>query len=406
MRLWRECIILRLTINMRLQVGSPTNDLDETKSFVEWILKMSKCNIGGPNDGESQVEFSEDIIVRSTGDHIPSVVCTIYSYFENHIDDPSYFQDKAILVSTNENVDVINDYKLGLMKDEGKMYLSSNFVCETESADCFEESTYSPYAIPIIVCFAMTLNKSQRQSLLRVGLYLRKLIFTHVTLENSGFESPPTNLTTNSTSQFILLDPKTNRIPGWSFNGTVWYVTAGENVSLPGNGHGVQLGPNGMINQTFKQDGNYYYVLTFTLAPSSPDCANSTSVNVSGPTASEVFFFRESLGTEMWQTYAYSLWNQMGLMSLQIQSTSTNNGFANNGFEVGPAFIGNSSQGVLLEADSSYPESSIQSPLQHWSILGIVKYLDSKHYAVPRGGRAVELVSGISPLIVGTISII
>nr|KAJ0184850.1 hypothetical protein LSAT_V11C900480520 [Lactuca sativa] len=226
---------------------------------------------------------------------------------------------------------------------------------------------------------------------------------------NSSFESPPTNLTTNSTSQFILLDPKTNRIPGWSFNDTVWYVTAGENVSLPGNGHGLQLGPNSMINQTFKQDGNYDYVLTFTLAPSSPDCANSTSVNVSGPTASEVFFFRESLGTEMWQTYAYSLWNQRGLMSLQIQSTSTSNsnnitcwpivdtivqvdnGFVNSGFEVGPAFIENSSQGVLLEADSSYPHSSVQSPLQYWTILGIVKYIDSKHYA---RGRAVELVSG------------
>ncbi|KAL7584959.1 protein DUF642 L-GALACTONO-1,4-LACTONE-RESPONSIVE GENE 2 [Lactuca sativa] len=259
-------------------------------------------------------------------------------------------------------------------------------------------------------------------NLIFILLFLVSLVYSKVTLENSGFESPPTNLTTNSTSQFILLDTKTNRIPGWSFNGTVWYVTAGENVSLPGNGHGVQLGPNGMINQTFKPDGNYDYVLTFTLAPSSPDCANSTSVNVSGPSASEVFFFRESLGTEMWQTYAYSLWsqeNKKGLMSLQIQSTSnsnnitcwpivdtilvtgihgprwySDNGFVNSGFEVGPAFIENSSQGVLLEADSSYPDSSVQSPLQYWTILGIVKYIDSKHYAVPRGGRAVELVSG------------
>nr|KAJ0186500.1 hypothetical protein LSAT_V11C900480510 [Lactuca sativa] len=93
-RLWHECIILRLTINMRLQVGSPTNDLDETKTFVEWILKISECNIGGPNDGESQVEFSEDIIVRFIGDHIHSIVSIIYLYFENHIDDPSYFKIK------------------------------------------------------------------------------------------------------------------------------------------------------------------------------------------------------------------------------------------------------------------------------------------------------------------------
>ena len=32
---------------------------------------------------------------------------------------------------------------------------------------------------PIAVCFAMTINKSQGQSLSRVGLYLRQPVFTH-----------------------------------------------------------------------------------------------------------------------------------------------------------------------------------------------------------------------------------
>lgn len=73
----------------------------------------------------------------------------------------------------------------------------------------------------------------------------------------------------------------------------------------------------------------------------------------------------------------------------------TDNRFANNGFEVGPAFLDNSSQGILLEAESNIdPSIYVQSPLQYWTILGVVKYIDSKHYAVPRGGRAVELVSG------------
>ena len=101
-RLWRECTVLRLTVNMRLQVGCPTNDLDETKTFVEWILKIGEGNIGGPNDGEAEVEFLEDVIVRSTSDHIHLIVSTIYPSFENHLNDPSYFQDKAILVSINE----------------------------------------------------------------------------------------------------------------------------------------------------------------------------------------------------------------------------------------------------------------------------------------------------------------
>ncbi|XP_023741901.2 uncharacterized protein LOC111889982 [Lactuca sativa] len=142
-RLWSECTVLRLTVNMRLQVGCPTNDLDETKAIAEWILKIGEGNIGGPNDGEAEVEFPEDVIIRSTCDHIHSIISTIYPSFENHLDDPSYFQDKAILVPTNEEVDAINDYMLGLMKDEGKTYLSSDSLCETESADCFEESFYS-----------------------------------------------------------------------------------------------------------------------------------------------------------------------------------------------------------------------------------------------------------------------
>jgi ATP-dependent DNA helicase PIF1 len=32
---------------------------------------------------------------------------------------------------------------------------------------------------PVKVCYAMTINKSQRQSLLNVGVYLKQLVFTH-----------------------------------------------------------------------------------------------------------------------------------------------------------------------------------------------------------------------------------
>nr|XP_043623578.1 uncharacterized protein LOC122595301 [Erigeron canadensis] len=262
-----------------------------------------------------------------------------------------------------------------------------------------------------------------------------------IPLQNLGFETRPTNITANATSQFVLLDNKINVIPGWSFNGTVWYVTAGGNISLPGNGHGLQLGPNGMINQTFKSDGSYDYVLTFTLASSGIDCANnSTAVNVSGPGLSRVFFFKESLGNETWQTYAFSIGSneiRNGLMGIRIQSVVSSNrsniicwpivdtllvtgiqnlmwfsdnGFVNGGFEIGPTFVGNSSQGILLEAsDDPFdpmepPFHPGQSPLQEWRISGVVKYIDSKHYAVPRGRAALELVSGNPSGIVYTIS--
>lgn len=76
--------------------------------------------------------------------HIHLIISTIYSSFENHLDYPSYFEDKAILVPINEEVDAINDYMLELMKHEWKMYMSLDSLCETEAQDSFEESVYPP----------------------------------------------------------------------------------------------------------------------------------------------------------------------------------------------------------------------------------------------------------------------
>ena len=68
--------------------------MDETKAFDEWIVKIGDGNIGGPNDGEAEIEFPEDVVVRSIGDHIHSIVSIIYLSFENHLDDQSYFKIK------------------------------------------------------------------------------------------------------------------------------------------------------------------------------------------------------------------------------------------------------------------------------------------------------------------------
>ncbi|CAK9144301.1 unnamed protein product [Ilex paraguariensis] len=48
-------------------------------------------------------------------------------------------------------------------------------------------------------------------------------------------------------------------------------------------------------------------------------------------------------------------------------------------------------RGFLLDDE---PDGQQQSALQQWSIIGTVKYIDSKHYSVPEGKAVIELVSG------------
>lgn len=70
----------------------------------------------------------------------------------------------------------------------------------------------------------------------------------------------------------------------------------------------------------------------------------------------------------------------------------TDNLLLNGGFEYGPDFLSNSTEGILLDQTPS----PVQSPLLLWSVQGTVKYIDSKHYFVPQGNAAIEIVSGVS----------
>lgn len=64
----------------------------------------------------------------------------------------------------------------------------------------------------------------------------------------------------------------------------------------------------------------------------------------------------------------------------------------NGGFEYGPEFLNNSTEGILIDQ----APSPVQSPLLEWSVLGTVKYIDSNHFFVPQGKAAIEIVSGVS----------
>ncbi|KAL6531976.1 hypothetical protein OROGR_013946 [Orobanche gracilis] len=63
-RLWSSCEVLRLTKNMRLQSGSSRSEVEETKEFAEWILKVGDGTTGDMiTDGEANVRLSDDILI-------------------------------------------------------------------------------------------------------------------------------------------------------------------------------------------------------------------------------------------------------------------------------------------------------------------------------------------------------
>ncbi|XP_051141238.1 uncharacterized protein LOC127258441 [Andrographis paniculata] len=240
-------------------------------------------------------------------------------------------------------------------------------------------------------------------------------------LQNPDFERPPSNWRATSTAQFFPLDENSTTLPGWTFLGKVEYVTAGSNLSLPRNGHAILLADEGKINQTFTASGERaQYILTFAVARGIQDCSTNASLVVSAPDSTVEFSVSGKYGKQPWQVYGHYIgsWGDGESVNLVIQSQAVDsesnstcwpvvgdlsllaitsssikvkdkdNLLQNGGFELGPAFLESSNEGVLMDSEPSLTESA----LEQWTILGTVKYVDAKNFFVPEGKAAVEIL--------------
>ena len=76
--LWKHCSVMKLTVNMRLTVGSSSDDVNEIKEFADWILDIGNGKVGGKNDGEATVVFPDDMLIPDSEDHVGSIIRDTY----------------------------------------------------------------------------------------------------------------------------------------------------------------------------------------------------------------------------------------------------------------------------------------------------------------------------------------
>jgi hypothetical protein len=244
----------------------------ELADFNNWILAIGNgtinhvCNNDKNQDPNSMfVEIPADLLICTTENKIKILVDFVYPDFQTNFKRPEYFKERAILATTNEIVDEINNYMLNLLPDSEKEYFIADTISRctdtcndagilylveylnTPNANNFQshrlklkvgasimllrnlnqsiglcnstrlivtnlghnviqaiiitgtntsDIAYIPrinlttrghhwpftlcrLQFPIKVCYSMTINKSQGQTLAKVGVYLRKPVFTH-----------------------------------------------------------------------------------------------------------------------------------------------------------------------------------------------------------------------------------
>ncbi|KAJ6747486.1 F17A17.37 PROTEIN [Salix koriyanagi] len=169
-------------------------------------------------------------------------------------------------------------------------------------------------------------------------------------------------------------------LPKWEISGIVEYVSGGPQpggfyLAIPRGVHAVRLGNEASISQNLALKRGSIYALTFGATRT---CAQD-----------ELTFHNPGIQED---PTCGPLLDAIAIKELLPLKYSKGNLVKNGGFEVGPHVFTNFSTGILL------PPKQIDqiSPLPGWIIESLkpVKYIDSKHFFVPKGLAAIELVAG------------
>ncbi|CAO2831736.1 unnamed protein product [Amaranthus hypochondriacus] len=233
-------------------------------------------------------------------------------------------------------------------------------------------------------------------------------------LPNGNFEEGPKP----SNIKHTIIKGKYS-LPKWVKKGLVEYISGGHQpggffFAVPRGVHAVRLGNDASIYQYVKLVKGYFYSLTFSATRT---CALDEVLTVSANKVSadlpiQTLYSSNGGDTYAWAFQATSYIVRVGFHNPGVEEDPAcgplldsiaikemiplpkpkGNLVKNGDFEIGPHVFKNFSTGVLLLPHSM---DSV-SPLPGWIIESLkpVKYIDSKHFSVPSGFAAIELVGG------------
>ncbi|KAK2391970.1 ATP-dependent DNA helicase PIF1 [Trifolium repens] len=130
-----EAEVQTLTQNMRLQSSSDSSDSrEEISEFSEWLLKVEEGKLSEPNDGYADIQIPNELLITDYEEPIKAIVENTYPDLLQNFKRPDYLQSRAILASTIQIVDEVNNYVLDLIPGEAVEYSSADSIDRSEAA--------------------------------------------------------------------------------------------------------------------------------------------------------------------------------------------------------------------------------------------------------------------------------
>ncbi|XP_071711946.1 uncharacterized protein [Rutidosis leptorrhynchoides] len=208
--LWQHCHLHTLSRIMRVNEYTTDGQLDTRKhEFNKWVLDIGEGKVPTTSkegdDEPTWIKIPDEFIVKSENPPIDTIVDVIFPNYIERQEDEEYLRERAILTPRNDDAYEINKHMFkklqGTRLCNGTRLIITAFQFFLLQARIITGSHVGKSVIiprivltsteskwPFIMqriqfsvrpCYAMTINKSQGQSLKFVGLYLPKPVFSH-----------------------------------------------------------------------------------------------------------------------------------------------------------------------------------------------------------------------------------
>ncbi|KAL1327298.1 hypothetical protein AAHE18_13G291500 [Arachis hypogaea] len=162
----RQDIVLKLTKNMRLSIGTTASDQDETEQFGEWLLKVGDGLICDNMNGESEICLPGDIVIPSLDQAFDELVHFSYPNILENMSSKDFFKARTILAPTLDIVEEVNNHLMAIIPGGEKLYLSSDSICMDDGNMESQLDIYSPELLNSINCSSLPPHKL----ILKVGV--------------------------------------------------------------------------------------------------------------------------------------------------------------------------------------------------------------------------------------------
>jgi hypothetical protein len=132
--LWNHLTKIHLTENMRLQKLHPSGpQYKDLQNFNNWILSVgngtnTETNTITAEDNEDikTIKIPTDMLIQTARNRIHALVEFVYPNFNENFCKPEYIKERAILATTSDIVDEINNYMLDLVPGDEREYYSAD----------------------------------------------------------------------------------------------------------------------------------------------------------------------------------------------------------------------------------------------------------------------------------------